>query len=262
MEAGMSQTQRIAIVTAAGGGIGRATALALLQQGLTVIAVDRDRAALDALHGAADSERLLAVVADATDPAAAERAVFDATRLGGLHVLVNGVGSTCSGGIRELSLQTWREKFELNLTSVFVMTQAALPLLRATHGDRVVINLSSSLAAVADPQTIAYSAFKAALEQMTRCLALDLAADGVRAVAVAPGPVAATGGEAEFESPEYARLTPLRRFATTDEIAAMIAFVASPAASYVSGTTVRVDGGDSAFGAGWGALEPLLRGDR
>lgn len=258
----MNHQQRIAIVTAAAGGIGRATTLALLNQGYTVIAVDRNRESLDALHVAAGCRALYAVVADATQPGEVERVIQTAARLGGLHVLVNGVGSTCSGGIRDLSLRTWREKFELNLTSVFVMTQAALPLLQTTPGDRVVINLSSSLAAIADPQTIAYSAFKAALEQWTRCLALDLAADGVRAVAVAPGPVADTAGEAEFESPAYLRLTPLRRFATPDEIAAAIAFVASPAASYLSGTTVRVDGGDSAFGAGWGALEPLLRGDR
>ncbi len=254
--------QRIAIVTAAGGGIGRATTRALLDQGYTVIAADRDQAALDELHSDAGNARLYGVVADVTQPVDAERVAGTAARLGALHVLVNGVGSTCSGSIRDLSLQTWREKFELNLTSVFVMTQAALPLLQATHGDRVIINLSSSLAAIADPDTIAYSAFKAALEQWTRCLALDLAADGVRVVAVAPGPVADTGGEAEFESPEYARFTPLRRFATTAEVAAAIAWVASPAAAYITGVTLRVDGGDSAFGAGWGTLQRIERRER
>lgn len=257
----MTQNQRIALVTAAGGGIGRATTLALLRQECTVIAVDRDQAALDELQRRANTVRLFTVVADVTQPVAVERMMQLPARLGGLHILVNGVGSTCSGGLRDLRLEDWWQKFELNLTSVFLCTKAALPLLQATPGDRVVINLSSSLAVVADPETLAYSTFKAGLEQMTRCLALDLARDGIRVVAVAPGPVGSTGGEAGFETETYLRLTPLRRFAEPEEIASMIAFLAAPAASYVTGAILRVDGGDTAFGAGWGAILQSLSRD-
>jgi NAD(P)-dependent dehydrogenase (short-subunit alcohol dehydrogenase family) len=179
--------------------------------------------------------------------------------LGDLHALVNGVGSACSGGLRDLNVNDWQRKFDLNLTSVLLCSQAALPLLEQRVGDRVIVNLSSTLARVADPDTLAYGAFKAALEHMTRSMALELAPQNIRVVAVAPGPVAATGGEAAWEQERYVRLNPLCRFATADEIAGIIAFLLSPAACYITGTTISVDGGDSALGIGWGTFNRLDR---
>ncbi len=170
---------------------------------------------------------------------------------------MNGVGSICSGGLRTIALSDWQHKFDLNLTSVLLCSRAALPLFKRSTGDRVVINLSSTLARVTDPDTLAYGAFKAALEQMTRAMALELAPQGIRAVVVAPGPVASTGGEAAWEEERYTRLNPLGRFATPDEIADVIAFLASPQARYITGTTLRVDGGDAALGIGWGSFDRL-----
>ncbi len=247
--------ERVAVVTAAGSGIGKATAQRLLRDGFRVVAADRDEEALARLAAEQDGVPLHTHVADVTDPPAVEDLFAAVEAFGGLHVLVNGVGSICSGGLRTLALDEWQGKFDLNLTSVLLCSRAALPLLERSEG--VIVNISSTLARVADPDTLAYGAFKAALEQMTRTMALELAPQGIRVVAVAPGPVASTGGEAAWDENRYARLNPLGRFATPHEIADVIAFVASPAARYITGTTIAVDGGDVALGAGWGTLTKL-----
>ncbi|HEX6292619.1 MAG TPA: SDR family oxidoreductase [Herpetosiphonaceae bacterium] len=253
----MQQLSRIAVVTAAAGGIGRATVRRLLADRFAVVAVDVDAAALDELKAAASTDALQTIVGDMTSEHDVARVFGQVAQAGPLAALINGVGSTCSSELRALSLDDWQRLFALNLTSVFLCTRAALPLLEAASGDRVIVNLSSTLAQVADPQTLAYGAFKAALEHLTRALALEVAPSGIRAINVAPGPVAATGGEAAFETDDFARLNPLGRFATVDEIAAVIAFLASPDAAYITGTTIRVDGGDSALGAGWGPLQAV-----
>jgi len=247
------------MVTAAAGGIGRAVTQQLLARNVSVVAVDIDQTALDRLGNEVNSAALRLVQGDMTSADDVER-VFDmAAGLGDLHVLVNGVGSQCGSSLLDLTPSTWQRMFELNLSSVFLATRAALPSLKRATGDRVVVNISSTLAAVADPTTLAYGAFKAGLEQFTRSLALELAPDGIRALAVAPGPVTATAGEAAYDSPEFTRLNPLGRFATAEEIGEIIAFLASPAAAYMTGVVVRVDGGDSALGVGWGPLQTLLK---
>ena len=251
--------QRLAMVTAAAGGIGRAVTRQLLSRNLSVVAVDIDQTALDRLGNEVNSAALHIVQGDMTSVDDVERVFDTAAGLGDVHVLVNGVGSQCAGSLLDLTPSTWQRMFELNLSSVFLATRAALPSLKRATGDRVVVNISSTLAAVADPTTLAYGAFKAGLEQFTRSLALELAPDGIRALAVAPGPVTATAGEAAYDSPEFTRLNPLGRFATAEEIGEIIAFLASPAAAYMTGVVVRVDGGDSALGVGWGPLQTLLK---
>jgi NAD(P)-dependent dehydrogenase (short-subunit alcohol dehydrogenase family) len=253
----MQTTQRIAVVTAAAGGIGQAIVRELLAQQHTVFALDYDHAALKRLSDKNSNDQLHPILCDATKPSAVAEAFKQIGQQGMLHVLVNGVGSTCSGGLRDLTVERWQYMFDLNLTSVLLCTQAALPLLETTPGDRVVVNISSALATVADHTTLAYGAFKAGLEQLTRSLALELAPLGARALAVAPGPVSETGGEATFDTVENTQLNPLARFATTKEIAALVGWLASPAATYITGTTIRIDGGDSALGIGWGPLLAL-----
>lgn len=254
----MDIQRRVALVTAAGGAIGAAIVRELLTQDMEVVAVDLDSAALAALTAEIGCTSLRTIPGDLTDEQDVARIFGTLAPSQPLHVLVNGVGSICDGGIRTLSLADWRQKFDLNLTSVFLATRAALPFLEATAGDRVIINISSTLASVADPTTIAYGAFKAGVEYLTRCLALELAPAGIRSLAIAPGPVASTIGEAAYETPEYMRLNPLGRFATVEEIAALIAFLVSPKATYLTGLTVPVDGGDAALGAGWGPLRRLI----
>lgn len=253
----MSQP-RIAVVTAAGGGIGSAIVQQLCADGFIVVAVDRDEQALQLLAiNDAKNSQLHVVVGDMTNTDDVARVYHQVKQLGGLHVLINGVGSACGSSLRQLQLSDWQRLFDLNLTSAFLCTQAALPLLETTSGDRAIVNISSTLAKVADPSTLVYGAFKAALEQMTRSLALELAPSGIRVVAIAPGPVAGTSGEATYETEAFAKLNPLGRFATCAEIAMLTAFLVSPRAAYMTGTIVRIDGGDEALGVGWGPLQKL-----
>ncbi|HEV7666449.1 MAG TPA: SDR family oxidoreductase [Chloroflexota bacterium] len=242
---------RISVVTGAAGGIGRATVNALLARGDRVIAFDVDPSPF------VQSDHLTPLAGDATRAADVETLLHTAVALGGLHVLINLVGSPCTGRFEALTLDDWRTGFELNLTSVWLVTRKLLPLLRATAGDRVIVNLSSTLARVSDPDTIAYGAFKAALEHLSRTLAIDLAADHIRVVAVAPGPVSGTRSDQQWSEEQFGRLNPLGRFATPNEVASVIAFVSSTAASFVTGCVYAVDGGDSALGVGWGAPRRL-----
>jgi NAD(P)-dependent dehydrogenase (short-subunit alcohol dehydrogenase family) len=253
----MDKNTPFAIVTAAGGGIGAAVVRRFLARGLHVAAIDQDSDVLQHLVSSHVNPSLHTFVADMTSEDQVRAVYEQVADLGDLRVLVNGVGSTCSGGLRDLSLGAWQQGFDLNLTSVFLSTRAALPLLERSTGDRVIINISSTLARVADPETLAYGAFKAALEHWTRAAALELAPQGIRVVAVAPGAVSGTVGEAAYEEAEYERLNPLGRFATPDEIAGVIAFLASSEARYITGAVLPVDGGDAALGVGWGSLPRL-----
>jgi NAD(P)-dependent dehydrogenase (short-subunit alcohol dehydrogenase family) len=246
----------LAVVTAAGGGIGSAVVRRFLAGGWLVAAVDRDAAALKRITPHGDNV-LHTFVADMTREDEVNAVYDKIAALGELRVLVNGVGSVCGGGLRDLSLLEWQQGFDLNLTSVFLSTRAALPLLQRSGGDRVVVNISSTLAHVADATTLAYGAFKAALDQWTRAAALELAPEGIRVVAIAPGPVAGTAGEAHYEQQAYERFNPLGRFATTGEIAGVVAFLASEDARYITGTVIQIDGGDAALGVGWGSLPRL-----
>lgn len=259
----MSNQPRIAVVTAAGGGIGSAIVQQFLVDGLIVVAVDIDQGALQSLNAqVVNKDQLHVVLGDMTNAEDVTRVYKKVEQLGALHILINGVGSSCSSNLRSLTLSGWRRLFDLNLTSAFLCTQAALPMLEATSGDRTIINISSTLATVADPTTLAYGAFKAALEQITRSLALELAPQGIRVLAIAPGPVAGTSSEVAYETDTFAKLNPLGRFATGAEIAALTAFLASPSAAYITGTIVRIDGGDAALGIGWGSLQKLLPAQR
>ncbi len=253
----MGNALPVAVVTAAAGGIGSAVVYRLLAHGFEVVAIDLNQTALDQLAALTTDGKLHTFAADMTDEEDVARVFGELAGFPNVRVLVNGVGSVCSGGLRDLTMAQWRQGFDLNLTSVFLSTRAALPLLERSTGDRVVINISSSLATVADATTIAYGAFKAALEHWTRAAALELAPQQIRVVAIAPGAVAGTVGEAQFEEDGFEQVVPLGRFATTDEIAGVIAFLASPDARYITGTVLRIDGGDAALGVGWGSLPKL-----
>ena len=246
---------RRVIVTGAGSGMGRATALRLLAEGARLVACDLSPEGLaGTAKQAADAgtaERLTTAVVDISDEASVGRAVPDAVAtLGGLDVLVNAAGILRAVHTEECPLDLWQQVIAVNLTGTFLVTRAALPAL--IDGGGVIVNFASTAATQAHPYMAAYAASKGGIVSLTRTLALEYAKRGVRAVAIAPGGVS-TPRMLELALPPHAdpdffpRQMPVGRgFASPDEIAGMVAAVASDDGAYVNGTTILVDGGTQA----------------
>jgi NAD(P)-dependent dehydrogenase (short-subunit alcohol dehydrogenase family) len=245
---------RVAIVTGAASGIGAATARALAAAGASVIAfdLDADGAQSVAEACASDGVAALAFGGDVGRDEDCRRAVeLAASAAGRLDVVVNSAGIIRYGLVTELSLDDWEATIATNLTSIFLMSRHAVPLLRKTGGGSVV-SVSSAQAFVSEPRVAAYSATKGALVAMTRTLALDHAGDGIRFNCVAPGSVdtAMLRASAARFSPDAAAVVetwgtkhPLGRVIQPEEVAEVIVFLASDAARAVTGATYLVDGG-------------------
>jgi meso-butanediol dehydrogenase/(S,S)-butanediol dehydrogenase/diacetyl reductase len=248
---------RTALVTGAGTGIGAATARRLAADGYPVALVGRRREPLDeTAHGiGAAGGRAVALPADAGDPAQADRAVAEAVAaLGGLDVLVLAHGVGGSAAVGDDTPERWGEVLRINLTGAFLVARAALPHLEARGG--AVVTVASTNARVAGPGWASYCASKAGLAMLTASLAADYGPRGVRANCVCPGWVRTPMADEDMDdvAERYgtdrdgayrltSSTTPLRRPAEPDEIAAVIAFLAGPEASYVNGVTIPVDGG-------------------
>lgn len=235
-----------ALVTGASSGIGRATALLLHQRGAQVLATGRRAQALDAASG----ERWVPLAGDLTDDAFRDQLIGTArTRLGGLDVVVNAAGILVPGGWQQTDLPAWDRMLDINLRAVYDLTRRAIPLLRESRG--TIVNVSSVTGTRAFPGVLAYCVSKAALDQLTRCLALELAADGVRVNAVNPG-VVRTGlhRNGGMEAAAYAAFLehgasthPLGRVGEPAEVAELIAFLVSDKAGWITGETMAIDGG-------------------
>ncbi len=240
---------RAALITGASSGIGRATALRLAEEGAAVALVGRDRVALE--QTAAEVAGAAAVVvADLSEPGQCRRAVDEAVGSGGhLDVVVNAAGIIGSGDLASTTMEDWSAMLRINLDSVFVLMQAALPHLEATRGN--IVNVSSVTGTRSFPGVLAYCVSKAGVDQLTRCAALELAASGVRVNAVNPGVVVSDlhrrGGMQEdaYEAfLEHSRTThPLGRVGQPGDIADAIVYLASERASWVTGVTLSLDGG-------------------
>lgn len=240
--------ERVVIVTGAGSGIGRATAVAFAEAGARVLGVGRRVAALErtaaahpniAVHPAdlRKAEACGAVVAAAVD------------RLGRLDVLVNNAGATAPMPLAQTSADGIRDLFDLNVTAPSLLAAAALRQLRTVRG--TIVNVSSTYGHRPVAGVAQYAASKSALEQLTRCWALELAADGIRVNAVAPGPteseaLAAAGLSAstiERIKDEESTRIPLQRRGTPEEVTAWIVRLADPGATWLTGQVLAVDGG-------------------
>lgn len=243
---------KIALVTGATSGIGHACALAFAEAGAKVACVGRNESALQEVTEQIrqlDSEAL-ALQANVAAAEEAERVVNETVRtFGGIDVLVNAAGHISSGTIENTSLEAWDDMMNVNVRAAFQLMQTALPSLIERRGN--VVNVSSVTGLRAFPGVLAYCVSKAALDQLTRCASLELAAKGVRVNAVNPGVVVTEihkrGGmteEAYAAFLEHSKQThPLGRTGRPEEIAALVLFLASDEASWITGATYSIDGG-------------------
>lgn len=240
------------VVTGAGAGLGRSAAQAFGAVGAHVFAVDIDGRAAEAVAQGlrAQGQLCTAIGADITrEDTVAQLAAQIAGSGVVLKSLVNNVGANFRCSTHELPLDDWNKYLALNLSSAFLMTRALLPPLLAAPGGGSIVNVSSARAIVGSPGTPSYAATKAGLLGFTRQLAADYGAQGLRANAVCPGLVlteriAARGAD---EAQQRLRERVLEgRFAQPEEIARPIVFLASDAASYITGVTLPIDGGYAA----------------
>ncbi len=241
---------KTALVTGAARGIGLATTKQFLDQGWRVIMVDRDADALE--DAAGPLEDTLAVVTDVSqkDQVSALAAAHPK-----IDALINNAGVADFGPIEETSFDRWRTVMETNLDGVFLMTQAFTPALAATKG--AIFNIASISGLRASTLRVAYGTSKAGVMALTQQQAVELGEKGIRANCVCPGPVKtklAMAVHTQDIIEAYHNAIPLNRYGSEDEIAGVITFLCSPAASYVTGQIIAVDGGFEATGIGLPAL--------
>ena len=240
---------RVALVTGAGSGIGRAICTRLAADGARLVALDRDLSAAEATASTLDTDAL-AVVADVASVDDMQRAVAQTVaHFGRLDIAVNAAGVGASALLVDTSLETWQRVMDVCLTGVFVSSQAQARQMIAQGGAAVIINIASTNAQQPGEGLAAYCAAKAGAEMLSRVSALELAAHGIRVAAVGPGltdtPMVARLLANPAARGEFLDNIPLNRTARPEDIAAAVAFLASDDAAYVTGQTLYVDGGAS-----------------
>jgi NAD(P)-dependent dehydrogenase (short-subunit alcohol dehydrogenase family) len=243
---------KVVLVTGATSGIGHACALKFAAAGAQVAAIGRKEAALKTVAEEIENAggRPLPVAADLCVEEQADAAISKTLEaFGGIDVIVNAAGHIASGTIETTSHEAWDAMMDINVRSVFTLTQKALPSLISRKGN--IVNVSSVTGLRSFPGVLAYCVSKAALDQLTRCTALELAAKGVRVNAVNPGVVVTEihkrGGMNEADYAAFLERSkethPLGRVGQPSEIAELVFFLASDRAGWVTGATYSIDGG-------------------
>lgn len=243
---------KVALVTGASSGIGRASALLFARNGARVLAVGRSEGDLGSLREDArdHSGTIKTHLADVLEYSQIDQLVSETVdQFGQIDVLVNSAGIIMNGTIEDTSLDEWDQMMNINLKSVFYLMQKCIPHLEASKGN--IVNVSSVTGTRAFPGVLAYCVSKAGVDQLTRCAALELAKKGIRVNAVNPGVVETNlhkrGGMGLEDYERFlanaANTHPLGRAGHPSEVAELIYFLASEKAGWITGVTYSIDGG-------------------
>jgi NAD(P)-dependent dehydrogenase (short-subunit alcohol dehydrogenase family) len=240
---------KLALITGASKGLGRAMALALSQAGAATALVSRDREKLDGVHQEIENvggkaQVFVADVRDETSIAKLEAEIRE--KLGKVQILINNAGINIRKNLIDFSLEEWRSVVDTNLTSAFLMCRAFVPHMRGTGYGRI-LNLSSIMGHVSLPQRSAYSASKAALLGLTRALALELATEGITVNGISPGPFGTEMNTSLMQNPEtnaqFLASIPAGKWGKPEDIGSLACYLCSEAAEFITGTDILIDGG-------------------
>ena len=251
----MKLRECVAVVTGAGGGIGKSIAIAFAAEGAHVVVADIDSAAGEQTTKEIQEKngQAISLHADVSDPNSVEKLTKSAlSRFRRIHILVNNAAIQVSKTVTDTTVEEWNRQMAVNVGGVFLCSRSFLPHLRQTRG--VIINLSSVNAFFVEPACAGYCATKAAIIGLTKAMAIDHGREGVRVHAICPGYIDAGLAESYFQSqpdPAQARadsgkLHALGRIGRPDEVARLAVFLASEESSFMTGSPIIVDGGFSA----------------
>ncbi len=249
------------IVTGAAGGIGRATCELMASQGWQVLAVDRDA---EKLKWTTETDAIRSAVADISSEDDNKRIIAECeSAFGGVDAVILNAALSLNGSIDEFPMEDFDRLVAVNLRGTVLGIRAALPALRRRGGGSITVTASAH-GLGGDAGFWAYSSTKHAVVGVVKCVAREVGWEGIRVNAVCPGPTRATGLSTDFEeqAPDVfhglAKAIPVQRWGEPQEVAAALAFIASPAASYITGIAMPVDGGTI---SGSGCLPPAAAPD-
>lgn len=242
-------TGKVALVTGASKGLGKAIALALGQAGAQLALVSRDLdklrdVAAQARAGGSTAEVFRADVGD--EPQVQQLARDVLARFGAAHILVNNAGINLRRSTLDFTLEDWYRVMDTNLTGPFLLCRALVPQMKRLGGGRI-LNLTSIMSHVGLPERAVYCASKAGLLGFTRALALELAPDQITVNGISPGPFATEMNRPLMDNPELTRWfmdrIPLRRWGRVEEVGQLAVFLCSDEAGFITGADILIDGG-------------------
>jgi NAD(P)-dependent dehydrogenase (short-subunit alcohol dehydrogenase family) len=240
---------RVAVITGASRGLGRAMALALGNAGAKLALAARDAGRLDEVAREAAGQGIEAAafpfdISREDDVGALEKAVIE--RFGAVDILINNAGVNVRKSLTELTLEEWNRVIGTNLTGAFLMCRAFVPHMKGKGWGRIV-NMCSMMGHISIPGRAAYSASKAGLLGMTRALSLELASEGITVMGISPGPFATEMNTPLLKDPQVNRQftsrIPVGHWGNAEDIGSLALYLCSDAASFLTGTDIVIDGG-------------------